>query len=57
MAEYREIPAPPSLRLEVECGWQLRQPGGAGTHLQRVLPDGCMDLRRRPAGDIRHGPA
>jgi len=41
---YRERPAPPSLRVEVECGWRAGVPAGAAPTSGSVLPDGCMDL-------------
>ena len=41
MAHYREIrPAGPVADL-LECAWQAR---ADAPHVQRVLPDGCMDL-------------
>ena len=44
MTGYRELPAPPSLRSEVECGWRTTVPADATPAAGSVLPDGCMDL-------------
>lgn len=44
MTGYRELPAPPQLRAEVECGWLNALPEHAAPHRSRVLRDGCMDL-------------
>ncbi|MGE0838527.1 DUF6597 domain-containing transcriptional factor [Pseudonocardia sp.] len=44
MTGYRELPAPPSLRSEVECGWRAGVPADATPVDGNVLPDGCMDL-------------
>lgn len=44
---YRELAAarlPVPLRGLIECAWQARTAYGDATHVQRVLPDGCMDL-------------
>jgi AraC-like DNA-binding protein len=42
-ADYRERPAPPGLGLA--CVWSQWVPGGdAEPHLQRVVPDACIDL-------------
>lgn len=42
MATYEEHPVPEALHRAVSCGWtQEISPGG---HVQRVLPDGCLDL-------------
>jgi AraC-like DNA-binding protein len=41
---YRESPAPPHLRAEVECVWAAGVAPGMPAQLQDVLPDGCMDL-------------
>jgi AraC-like DNA-binding protein len=41
---YRETPAPPHLRAEVECVWVAGVAPGTPAQLQDVLPDGCMDL-------------
>jgi AraC-like DNA-binding protein len=43
--QYREYPVPAPLDAVVECVWFLRGAGGpGGDALQRVLPDGCMEL-------------
>jgi AraC-like DNA-binding protein len=43
--QYREYPVPAPLDAVVECVWFLRAAGGhGGEALQRVLPDGCMEL-------------
>ena len=39
--EYREHPAPVSLRPWLECLWER---GGDGGSPVRVLPDGCIDV-------------
>ncbi|AEA25504.1 Helix-turn-helix, AraC domain protein [Pseudonocardia dioxanivorans CB1190] len=44
MTGYREVPAPPSLRPGVECGWRVDVPADAAVSSGTVLPDGCMDL-------------
>ncbi|MFB4316199.1 helix-turn-helix domain-containing protein [Actinomadura sp. 21ATH] len=42
-ARYREFPAPEGTGLA--CLWSHRHPGGAaGPFVQRVVPDGCVDL-------------
>lgn len=41
---YREFAPPPLLRRSVECGWSATPDGGGAPQVQRVLPDGCMDL-------------
>jgi AraC-like DNA-binding protein len=41
---YREHPAPPALRGQVECGWSARIAAAGPAQVQEVLPDGCMDL-------------
>ncbi|GAA1329505.1 DUF6597 domain-containing transcriptional factor [Pseudonocardia xinjiangensis] len=41
---YREHPAPPALRGQVECGWSARIAADVPAQVQDVLPDGCMDL-------------
>lgn len=44
--QYREYPVPAPLDVVVECVWFLRAAGGhdGGDALQRVLPDGCIEL-------------
>jgi AraC-like DNA-binding protein len=43
--EYREYRVGPPLEAVVECVWFLRGAGGHGAEaVQRVLPDGCMEL-------------
>jgi AraC-like DNA-binding protein len=43
--EYREYRVRPPLDAMVECVWFLRGAGGHGADaLQRVLPDGCIEL-------------
>jgi AraC-like DNA-binding protein len=42
---YREHAAPPALAGRVECLWSVRSDGAlAEPALNRVLPDGCIDL-------------
>ncbi|MGE0025898.1 MAG: DUF6597 domain-containing transcriptional factor [Thermoleophilia bacterium] len=41
-AAYRERPAPPGLAPWVECAWEVE--AGPDARVQRVLPDGCMDI-------------
>jgi len=41
-AAYRERPAPPGLAPWVECAWEVA--AGPDGRLERVLPDGCMDI-------------
>jgi AraC-like DNA-binding protein len=42
---YREHDPPPALAARVECLWTLRSDGALpGPALNRVLPDGCIDL-------------
>jgi len=49
---YREEPAPRSTGLV--CSWTAALPGDAGPYLQRVVPDGCVDLIwHGPDGEIR----
>lgn len=43
MREYREYPPPPALRGLAPCAWRATVRGGS-QHVQRVVPDGCMDL-------------
>jgi AraC-like DNA-binding protein len=40
--DYRERPAPPGLGLA--CVWSQSVPRDAETHIQRVVPDACIDL-------------
>jgi AraC-like DNA-binding protein len=56
-AAYREWAAPPDLACALECGWVL-QVGRGADHVQRVLPDGCIDLVHVPhRGVIVAGPS
>lgn len=41
VATYREFRTPEPLRAVIECGWMSTSPS---PRVQRVLPDGCMDL-------------
>lgn len=41
---YREFPAPPPLRGDVECRWSVGNAAGERPTVQHVLPDACMDL-------------
>jgi AraC-like DNA-binding protein len=42
---YREYAPTPALAPFVQCIWAVRtEPGQAAPRLQRVLPDGCMDV-------------
>ncbi|HTI33858.1 MAG TPA: helix-turn-helix domain-containing protein [Miltoncostaea sp.] len=41
-AAYRARPAPPGLAPWVECAWEVA--AGPDGRMQRVLPDGCMDI-------------
>ncbi len=43
-ATYREIAPPPALGAWVDCLWERSLPPDACHHVQRVLPDGCIDL-------------
>ncbi|MEU6034941.1 helix-turn-helix domain-containing protein [Actinomadura sp. NPDC047616] len=42
VARYREDPAPPGSGLV--CLWSHEVAPDAGSHVQRVVPDGCVDL-------------
>ena len=50
-ATCRETPAPPGLAPWVACAWELR--AGPEGHVQRVLPDGCIDVLWSEAGGLR----
>ena len=50
-ATYRESPPPPGLEPWVACAWELR--AGPDGHVQRVLPDGCIDVLWSEAGGLR----
>lgn len=39
---YEELPPPPELAPVVACLW--RHDAGPGDHVQRVVPDGCVDI-------------
>lgn len=43
-ARYREWAAPLALRRHVACLWEVRIPAGAPAHVDRVIPDGCVDV-------------
>jgi AraC-like DNA-binding protein len=41
---YREQPPPAALRRHVACVWASRVSSGTSPFVQRVVPDGCMDI-------------
>jgi AraC-like DNA-binding protein len=41
---YLELSPPRVLRAEIECAWTAEVDAGSPVQVQRVLPDGCMDL-------------
>ena len=43
-AQYREWPVAPALRGHLACVWVARFGAGGKPHVDRVIPDGCMDL-------------
>ncbi len=43
-AEYREWPVAPALREHLACLWVARYAQSGRPHVERVIPDGCMDL-------------
>ena len=43
-ASYRELAPPPALGPWVECLWERSRRPTRRHHVQRVLPDGCIDL-------------
>lgn len=49
-SRYREAPAPPGLGELVACVW--RHDAGSAGHLQRVVPDGCVDLIWRAGREL-----
>lgn len=54
---YREHDPPPALAARVECLWTLRSDGALPTPaLNRVLPDGCIDLIVDLGDTPRFGP-
>ena len=42
--DYRELTPAPRLRRYVRCYWTLRAPAPDGPAVQRVLPDGCVEI-------------
>jgi hypothetical protein len=40
----RELAPPPGLERHVACLWELAVRAAPGGHVQRVMPDGCIDL-------------
>src|SRR5688572_24453528 len=42
--DYREIAPAPALRPYVRCYWSLSAPPAHGAPIQRVLPDGCVEM-------------
>ncbi|QXJ25457.1 helix-turn-helix domain-containing protein [Actinomadura graeca] len=51
---YRELPAP--RRSGLVCSWTAALPPDAAPFVQRVLPDGCVDLIWSDAGILLAGP-
>jgi AraC-like DNA-binding protein len=43
-AHYEEWPIAPPLRSLVACGWAARFSDAGEPHVERVIPDGCVDL-------------
>lgn len=56
-AAYREFPPPAELRPYVECFWLLTAPADGSAWVERILPDGCIDVVALDSAALLVGPS